>query len=214
MNAPAKIERTPTGRVRGAPLRNRRHEAVCWHLARGATQEAACREAGALDPNGSSFAPNARRLCQRPEIRERAEEITRMEAESIGIYAAWWLLSDVKLFARSSLSVFYQFDDRGRVVVDQYGNPILDFTGASKEQLRTIKKMKPTKEGVEYEVHDPLPYIDRMGRVLGLWNSDGAVAVASANAGAMAEVKDVSARELIASRIARLAAPSAAPSDT
>lgn len=177
MNAPANIERTATGRVRGAPLKNRRHEALCWQLARGATQEAACREVRALDPDGSSFPSNARRLCQRPEIRERTEEIVRMEAESIGLYAAWWLLSDVKLFARSSLSLFYRYDDEGRVIVDSDGNPILDFTGASKEQLRTIKKMKPTKEGVEYEVHDPLPYIDRMGRVLGLWSGEAATTV-------------------------------------
>jgi hypothetical protein len=65
-------------------LRNPRHERAAQALARGAsTQEAAI--IGGLNPNGTSFSPNARRLCGRlrrvrvPEILQGAGAASEIE---------------------------------------------------------------------------------------------------------------------------------------
>lgn len=57
-----------------AVLGNPRHERAAWVIAKGGTAELAAAAAG-FDTEGRSFAPNARRLIQRPDIRERVREL-------------------------------------------------------------------------------------------------------------------------------------------
>lgn len=69
------------GRIPGRPLRNKGYESVALARAYGKSATEACRMAGVLDPRGSSFASNARRLCQHPDIRARDLELRRERAE-------------------------------------------------------------------------------------------------------------------------------------
>ena len=73
--------RTPCGRIPGTPLAKVSHELTALALSYGLRAADACRRAGALNVNGSSFEPNARRLCQRPDIRERRDEFLRTRAQ-------------------------------------------------------------------------------------------------------------------------------------
>jgi hypothetical protein len=180
MNAAARVaaapELTPCGRVPGAPLRNRRHERVAHNLAAGKTAYEACRWrdddgnwVGALDPAGSSYGSNAKRLCQRPEIRERVVEVALAEAEDAGIYAGW-LLNDVKLFARASLAKFWKRKDNGELEL-RNGAPVLDFSQATEDDLRTLGKLKWTKFGPEIELRDLPAAAQKIGEYLGLWKA-------------------------------------------
>jgi len=60
-------------------LRNARHEIVAQELAAGKTAVEASRIAGY--PDGSSFAPNARRRIQRADIRARIAELLTERAD-------------------------------------------------------------------------------------------------------------------------------------
>ena len=68
---------TPCGRIPGSPLPRADYEMVALALAYGKKAPEACRMAGALDPTKSNFAHNARKLIQRPDIRERRDEFLR-----------------------------------------------------------------------------------------------------------------------------------------
>lgn len=70
-----------------APLRDPRYEKVAQLLAVGKSTEQASREAGYKD--GTSFAANARKRSQRPEIRARVKEIQAKEADLASVNAAW-----------------------------------------------------------------------------------------------------------------------------
>lgn len=167
-------ELTPCGRVPGAPLKNRKHERVAHGLACGKTSYDACRWidddgrlTGAIDPNGSSYAPNARRLCQRAEIRERVVEIARMESDAVGVYAGW-ILADLILFARASAAKFWRRTPEGKLEL-QNGRPVVDLSHASEEDLRTIAELKVDKFGASVKVYDPTQSLEKLGRHLGLW---------------------------------------------
>lgn len=173
---------TPTGRIPGTPLPNIRHELIADATVRGKS----CVESGlyAGYRPGPGLKGNVARLRQTPAIRERIAEIAARGAELAEVHAAW-VLADAALFARSSLAKFFRRDEAGALVLDGRGQPIIDFSGADHGDLRALKKMKPGKYGTEYEVHDPLPYLDRLGRYLGLWSGEAtAVAQAAAAAGA------------------------------
>lgn len=171
---------TPAGRVPNAPLSNRKHEQVAHELAVGKSTREACLAAGALNPAGRSFAPNARRLCQRTDIRERVAELAAQGAELAGIHAGW-VLEALSKQARASLAAFMARDEHGNIIKNSRGDPLYDFSQASDDDLRTIKEIKMTKWGPQPVLHDPQVALDRLGRYLGLWSGD-AVAVASAEA--------------------------------
>ena len=76
-------ERTPCGRIPNTPLTKVSHELTALALAWGLRPVEACRRSGALNVNGSSFESNARRLCQRPDIRERRDEYARARAQDM-----------------------------------------------------------------------------------------------------------------------------------
>jgi phage terminase small subunit len=174
---PAEVARklTPCGRVPGAPLKNRKHERVAQNLACGQTQFEACKWrddngnwTGAVHPAGSSYYSNARRLCQRPEIRERVAEIAAMEAEMAGIYAGW-VLADTKMFARASLGKFFKRKDNGELLLTEDGYPQIDFAHASDDDLRTLSEVSWTQYGPKIKIHDSPGALERLGRYLSLW---------------------------------------------
>jgi hypothetical protein len=68
-------------------LRKPKHELVAQALAIGKSPVEASREAGY--PDGSAFAPNARRRAQHPKIRARVAELQERGAELAAIYAGW-----------------------------------------------------------------------------------------------------------------------------
>lgn len=70
-----------------ADLRDRRHEKVARLLAEMKTPEEASREAGYKD--GTSFAANARKRAQRPDIRARVAELQAKEADLVSVNVAW-----------------------------------------------------------------------------------------------------------------------------
>lgn len=191
------VELTPAGRIPNTPLPNPRHELIAQATVAGKSCIESGLEAGYRP--GPGLKGNVARLRQTPAIRERMAEIAARGTALAEVYAGW-VLADTALFARSSLAKFFKRDADGNIIVDDEGSPIYDFTGADADDLRTLKKMRPTKYGTEYEVHDPLPYLDRLGRYLGLWSSDGAMAVANAEATAAQQnnLGDMSDHELSA----------------
>ena len=68
-------------------LRKGKHELVAQALAIGKSAVEASRAAGY--PDGSSFAPNARKRAQHPGIRARVAELQERGAELAVIYAGW-----------------------------------------------------------------------------------------------------------------------------
>ena len=69
-------------------LRNPRHEHVAQSLAALRSTYEACAAAG-YNPANSSFKPNARKICQRKDIRARVAEIQARGAELAAIEFAW-----------------------------------------------------------------------------------------------------------------------------
>lgn len=169
--APAMPVLTACGRLPGVPLKNKRHEHVAQWRAAGKSAAESCRLAEALDPAGSSFESNARKLCQRPEIREREAEIALAEAETAGIYAGW-VLEDVKLFARASLSRFWKRDDSGKLDL-QDGKPVMDFSHATEDDIRTLGEVSFNKYGPVIKLRDMPGALEKLGRYLDLWSGDG-----------------------------------------
>jgi hypothetical protein len=68
-------------------LRKPKHEIVAQALAAGRSPVEASREAGY--PDGSSFAPNARKRAQHPRIRQRVTELQERGAALAAIVAGW-----------------------------------------------------------------------------------------------------------------------------
>ena len=72
-------------------LRKGKHELVAQALAIGKSAVEASRAADY--PDGSSFAPNARRRAQHPSIRARVAELQERGAELAATYAGWKMAS-------------------------------------------------------------------------------------------------------------------------
>lgn len=134
---------------------------------------------------GDRFVPNARRLCQRPDIRERVAELAAQGAELAGINAGW-VLEALSRQARASLGTFMARDEQGNIIRTSRGDPLYDFSRVSDDDLRTLKEIKLTRWGPQSVLHDPQVALDRLGRYLGLWSGE---AVAVSNASASAEAK-------------------------
>jgi hypothetical protein len=162
---------TPSGRAPGSPLRRRSHERCAQELAAGATVYQAVETARALKTDGSSWRANARRLCSRQDIKERVAEILAADATLASIHGAW-VANDLKLFARGTLAKFFKYDD-GKLVVDERGLPVLDFSSATPDDLRTLSEMKVDKEGrVFIKLQDRQRPLERLGEACGLLRSD------------------------------------------
>ena len=139
----AVTNRTPCGRIPNTPLRNPRHEAVAHACVQGKT----CREAGlaAGYRDGPGLKGNISRLCAIPHMQERIAELAAIAGEKAGIEDAW-ILSRIKALADSTLASFVRCDG-GKLVLDERGYPIIDFSNATPEQLRTLMSLERDPRG-------------------------------------------------------------------
>ncbi len=158
-------EKTPCGRVPGAPL-EARHEKVAHALVCGKSNRDAGLEAGYKD--GPGLPGNISRLRRTPEMQERIAELAEIAAEDASIEDRW-ILEDLKLFRQANLAWFWKRDNRGRLVL-RNGKPQIDFSRATEEQLRTLSSFVVEKGGkVKIEVHKPMDAIDKLARHRGMF---------------------------------------------
>ena len=157
--------RTPRGRIPNTPLRNPRHEAVAHACVQGMT----CREAGlaAGYKDGSGLNGNISRLRQTAVMRERIAEIAARAGELAEVYDAW-ILSRIKALADSTLASFVRCED-GKLVLDERGYPIIDFSHATPEQMRTLAVLENDPNGrLRLKLRDPVRYLKLLARNRGL----------------------------------------------
>jgi hypothetical protein len=193
---------TPLGRVPGTPL-SIRHEIVAQALVRGKTNYEAGAEAGYKI--GPFLAGNISRLRRTPELRERMAELIRIAEEDAAIENRW-LVADLHTFRKASLANFFKRDRHGNLVLRR-GKPVIDFSHATEEQLRTLASFTAEKGRLKIEVHKPMEAIDRLARHRGLYDEEKLalvvnqmMAVGSNNAGTS------EARVRIAGQIEKIAA--------
>jgi hypothetical protein len=158
-------ELTPCGREPGTPLPGR-HEIVANALVRGMTNHEAGIEAGYK--SGPGLAGNISRLRHTPKMRERMAEIAAIAEEDARIENRW-LVQDLHLFRKASLAHFWKRDIRGNLVL-RSGKPVIDFSHATEEQLRTLSSLTVDRGKVKLEVHKPMEAIDKLARHRGLYD--------------------------------------------
>ena len=159
---------TPCGRVPGTPLPGK-HEIVAQALVRGMTNYEAGIEANYK--SGPGLAGNISRLRRTPEMRERMAEIVAIAEEDARIENRW-LISDLHLFRKASLANFWKRDRHGNLVLRR-GKPVIDFSHATEEQLRTLASFTTAAKGrVKLEIHKPMEAIDRLARHRGLYGDE------------------------------------------
>ena len=161
----AVTNRTPCGRIPNTPLRNPRHEAIAHALVQGMT----CREAGlaAGYKDGPGLKGNISRLRQTVVMRERIAEIAARAGELAEVYDAW-ILSRIKALADSTLASFVRCED-GKLVLDERGYPIIDFSHATPEQMRTLAVLENDQSGrLKVALRDPVRYLELLARNRGL----------------------------------------------
>jgi hypothetical protein len=157
--------RTLCGRIPNTPLRNPRHEAVAHAIVQGMT----CREAGlaAGYKDGPGLTGNISRLRQTAVMRERIAEIAARAGELAEVYDAW-ILSRIKALADSTLASFVRCED-GKLVLDERGYPIIDFSHATPEQMRTLAVLENDQSGkLKVALRDPVRYLELLARNRGL----------------------------------------------
>jgi hypothetical protein len=157
-------ELTPCGRVPGAPLPGK-HEIVAHALVRGMKNYEAGIEAGYKD--GPGLAGNISRLRRTLEMQERMAEIAAIADEDAQIEDRW-ILEDLKLFRRASIAHFWKRDFRGKLVLRR-GKPVIDFSHATEEQLRTLSSFTVDKGKIKIDIHKPMEAIDKLARHRGLY---------------------------------------------
>ena len=161
----AVTNRTPYGRIPNTPLRNPRHEAVAHALVQGMT----CREAGlaAGYKDGPGLKGNISRLRQTAVMRERIAEIAARAGELAEVYDAW-ILSRIKALADSTLANFVMCEG-GKLVLDERGYPIIDFSHATPEQMRTLAVLENDQSGrLTLKLRDSVRYLELLARNRGL----------------------------------------------
>lgn len=87
-----------------AVLDNARHERIAQLLAANCSAEEASAQAG-YDRNKSSFAPNARKRAQRPEIRARVKELQGQVADRLVDVTAEWIQQRVAKIAAAEIPI-------------------------------------------------------------------------------------------------------------
>jgi hypothetical protein len=158
--------RTPCGRNPNTPLRNPRQEAVAHALVQGMT----CREAGVAAgyKDGPGLKGNISRLRHTPVMRERIAEIALRAGELAEIQDAW-VLARIKQLADCSIANFLLFDADGKLVLDDRGHPIIDFSRATPEQIRTLAALEYDQRGrLKIKMRDPVRHLKLLARNRGL----------------------------------------------
>jgi hypothetical protein len=148
-------------------LRNPCYERMAQELALGKDAPEAARAAEALDPEGSSFKHNARKLSHHPDIRARVQEIRQHEtrdAELAQINLDWLKL---KLFRLCSFNL-----DDYLTEPNEAGERFFDIGKCSREQLErlselTIEKPLDAPGKIRVKGYDQITALGLMARLLG-----------------------------------------------
>jgi hypothetical protein len=143
-----------------------KHEIVAQALVRGMTNAEAGVEANYK--RGPGLAGNISRLRRTPEMQERMAEISAVAEEDARIENRW-LITDLHLFRKASLANFWKRDVHGKLVLRR-GKPVIDFSRATEEQIRTLASFTTEKGRVKLEVRDPMQAIDKLAKHRGLYD--------------------------------------------
>lgn len=216
--SPPLIE-APPSQPGAVPLRNRRHEQYCRLRVLGISPIAAARDSGFTAGLSSPTAETDKnaglrgvisKLERNKAVRARIQYLAGntddvLREKRAALEAPLW-----NIF-KASIKDYTRITDSGSLILD--ASPIAELPeDEQRELLAVVKSVSPTKYGPRVEMFSPLDAASQLRALNGL-DAPKRVEMSGPDGGPI-ETEDVSARELIASRIARLAAPSAAPSDT
>lgn len=180
-------------------LPNPKHELFAQELAQGKTATEAYVIAGYKDNDG-----NASKLAAK--VQDRVKEITGRAAEKVGVTIERVLEELAKIGFANMLDY---------VTINGSGEPIIDLSALTREQAAAIQEVivdtHNEREGedtvavrrVRFKLLDKRAALVDMGKHLGMFKER---VEHSGPGGGPIETKDVSARELLSSRIAGLAA--------
>lgn len=180
-------------------LENPKHELFAQELAKGKTATEAYVLAGYKDNDG-----NASKLAAK--VQDRVKEITGKAAEKAGVTIERVLAELAKIGFANMLDY---------ITINGSGEPIIDLSVLSREQAAAIQEVivdtHNEREGednvsvrrVRFKLLDKRAALVDMGKHLGMFKER---VEHSGPHGGPIETKDVSARELLTSRIAGLAA--------
>ena len=209
----------PPSQPGSVPLRNRRHEQYCRLRVLGISPIAAARDSGFTAGLTSPTAETDKnaglrgvisKLERNKAIRARIQYLAGntddvLRQKRAALEAPLW-----NIF-KASIKDYTRITDSGSLILD--ASPIAELPeDEQRELLAVVKSVSPTKYGPRVEMFSPLDAASQLRALNGL-DAPKRVEMSGPDGGPI-ETEDVSARELIASRIARLAAPPAAPSDT
>lgn len=216
--SPPLIE-APLSQPGAVPLRNRRHEQYCRLRVLGISPIAAARDSGFTAGLTSATAETDKnaglrgvisKLERNKAVRARIQYLAGntddvLREKRAALEAPLW-----NIF-KASIKDYTRITDSGSLILD--ASPIAELPeDEQRELLAVVKSVSPTKYGPRVEMFSPLDAASQLRALNGL-DAPKRVEMSGPDGGPI-ETEDVSARELIASRIARLAAPPAAPSDT
>lgn len=182
-------------------LKNARHERFAQAVARGKTADEAYVEAGYEANRG-----NAARLNANENVEKRVTEILAAGAKRAEVTVERVLQELAKVG-------FANMQDYMRAGAD--GDPYLDFSALTRDQAAALSEVtvEDFKDGrgedardvrrVKFKLHDKLSALEKIGNHLGMFKKK--LEVTGADGGPI-ETKDVSARDLLADRLARLSA--------
>lgn len=180
-------------------LPNPKHELFAQELAQGKTATEAYVLAGYKDNDG-----NASKLAAK--VQDRVKEITGRAAEKVGVTIERVLEELAKIGFANMLDY---------VTINGSGEPIIDLSALTREQAAAIQEVivdtHNEREGedtvavrrVRFKLLDKRAALVDMGKHLGMFKER---VEHSGPGGGPIETKDVSARELLSSRIASLSA--------
>lgn len=216
--SPPLIE-APLSQPGAVPLRNRRHEQYCRLRVLGISPIAAARDSGFTAGLSSPTAETDKnaglrgvisKLERNKKIRARIQYLAGntddvLRQKRAALEAPLWNIFN------GSIKDYTKITESGSLILD--ASPIAELPeDEQRELLAVVKSVSPTKYGPRVEMFSPLDAASQLRALNGL-DAPKRVEMSGPDGGPI-ETEDVSARELIASRIARLAAPPAAPSDT
>lgn len=155
-------ERSRVSRVRspGEPLRNAKFERVAWMRAAGLGAVAAVKATGKF-PTISE--PNARRLCQRTDIRQRVEEIMLDGARQAGATAGGVLQELARIG-------FANMHDLMKIGEDGQAHPVLDPSRPiSRDMAAAVQELSYDSKGrPRVKMHAKESALTKIGEYVGI----------------------------------------------
>lgn len=152
--------------IPGKPLPNFLHERFCEALHKriwaGEKQSearvAAYRETVYRGDNADDNAlkPNTRRLCQRPEVKRRLNELAEKSATLAGIEAGWILIQSKSMLDEIDQHNLADF----LTPPDEFGARHIDLSLATREQIGRLTELsiEPSKYGTKIKIKGPDRY--------------------------------------------------------